>query len=332
MIKRTIGSLQVSAVGLGCMNVSFGYGSADDDESAALLNTALDAGVTFLDTAFLYGQGHNEMLLGKALSGRRKEFVLASKCGLSMEGINGRPERLKSECEQSLVRLKTDVIDLYYLHRLDPNVPIEESVGALADLVESGKVREIGLSEVCVETLRKAHRVHPIAAVQSEYSLWTRTPERGVLDACDELGIAFVPFSPLGRGFLAGSAAAVNDLQDTDLRCTIARPRFETEAFLHNSMLLEDFSQIAKVQQCTMAQLALAWLLAQQNQTLVPIPGTRQVSHLLENLAASDIKLDSDVEHQLNATINESTVKGTRYTAARMAETDAERDPMDTYP
>jgi len=231
MKNRTIGSLSVSELGLGCMNMSMGYGKADDAESDRLLNQALDVGYTFLDTAQVYGSGHNEELIGKALEGRRSEYILATKCGLSRDGINGDPDGIMQSCENSLKRLRTDVIDLYYLHRVDPKIPIEESTGALAKLVEQGKVREIGLSEVCSDNLRRAHKVHPVAALQSEYSLWSRTPERGILSVCDELKVAMVPFSPLGRAFLTGAASDVTELVDGDLRTTIARPRFEPEAF-----------------------------------------------------------------------------------------------------
>jgi len=242
MKTRSIASLTVSEIGLGCMNMSMGYGKADDTVSEQLLNEALDVGYTFLDTAQVYGAGHNEDIIGKALKNRRHEYVLATKCGLSREdGINGDPAKIMKSCEVSLKRLNTDVIDLYYLHRVDPNIPIEESVGALAKLVEQGKVREIGLSEVCSENLRKAHKVHPIAALQSEYSLWSRTPERGILDVCDELGTVMVPFSPLGRQFLTGVSKNVEQCEEGDLRLSIARPRFEPEAFKKNSELLIPF-------------------------------------------------------------------------------------------
>ena len=324
MKNRKIGSLTVSEIGLGCMNMSMGYGQADDNESLQLLNEALDTGYTFLDTAQVYGSGHNEELIGKALSSRRNEFVLATKCGLSREGINGDPQGIYESCENSLRRLQTDVIDLYYLHRVDPNIPIEESTGALSRLVEQGKVREIGLSEVCCDTLRRAHKVHPIAALQSEYSLWSRTPERGVLDVCDELGITMVPFSPLGRAFLTGKAADVSQLGETDLRCTIARPRFEPDAFKKNSELLVPYAQIAEENNCTMAQLALAWLLQRQND--VPIPGTKHIEYMKENAAACEVVLADATIAKLNELINDKTVVGARYTDERMAEADSERD------
>ncbi len=324
MQKRTIGSLDVSAIGLGCMNMSSGYGPADDTESTRLLNEAIDVGYTFFDTAEMYGFGHNETLIGDAISSRRNEYVLATKCGLSKKGINGDPDGIIRSCEDSLTRLKTDVIDLYYLHRVDPNVPIEDSTGALSRLVEQGKVREIGLSEVCCENLRRAHAVHPIAALQSEYSLWSRTPERGILNLCDELNITMVPFSPLARAFLTGKASDITHLPDNDLRCTIARPRFEPEAFKKNSELLGPFAEIAEQNNCTMAQLALAWLLHRKND--VPIPGTKHVEFMRENAGAADVVLDAQTVVALNELINESTVIGNRYEDKRMAEADAERD------
>jgi len=324
MKTRTIGSLTVSEVGLGCMNMSMGYGKADDAESARLLNEALDVGYTFLDTAQVYGSGHNEELIGSALEARRGEYVLATKCGLSREGINGDPDGIAQSCEDSLGRLRTDVIDLYYLHRVDPNIPIEESVGALAKLVEQGKVREIGLSEVCCENLRRAHSVHPIAALQSEYSLWSRTPERGILDVCDELGVTMVPFSPLGRAFLTGAAKDVTELVDSDLRTTIARPRFEPDAFRQNCKLLVPFAEIAEQNNCSMAQLALAWLLDRENS--VPIPGTKHIDFMKENAGASGVDLSAETVAALNELINEKTVVGNRYSDERMADADAERD------
>lgn len=325
-MSRKIGSLTVSAVGLGCMNISAGYGAADDSESEALLHEALDIGINFLDTAHIYGAGHSETLIGKSLSNRRDDYVLASKCGLSAQGIDGRPETIRQQCETSLQRLRTDVIDLYYLHRVDPAVPIEDSVGAISELVREGKVREIGLSEVSSDSLFRAQAVHRIAAVQSEYSLWSRTPEYGMLQACLRTGVAFVPFSPLGRGFLAGTASDVTQLSDDDLRATIARPRFEPEAFAANEQLLVRFRQIATDYDCTTAQLALAWLLNIQNRNLVPIPGTRNNLHLQENAEAMHIRLDESTIQTLDLLINESVVTGTRYTAERMLETDSEED------
>ncbi len=312
-----------------------GYGPADDKVSAKLLQQALDAGYRMLDTAAMYGGGHNETLIGNTLKHRRHEFRLATKGGLVRDAsggrvINGSPKTLIAECEGSLQRLQTDVIDLYYLHRLDKNVPIEESVGAMAQLVQEGKVRAIGLSEVSSETLRRAHAIHPIAAVQSEYSLWSRTPEFGMLQTCARLGTSFVAFSPLARAFLTGAARDVTELDDKDIRCTNARPRFESENFALNAKLLQPYAVIAERVGCTMAQLALAWVLGQRdvsgNATLVPIPGTKHIEYAIENVAAGDIELDQETLRELDQLINESTVTGRRYTDALMASTDSERD------
>ena len=331
MQQRQIGPFKVSAIGLGCMNVSMGYGPRpDDDDSGKLFNAALDHGYTFLDTASLYGLGHNESLIGTYLAARRNEYVLASKCGFSRteEGktvMDGRPEILMQTCEDSLKRLNTDVIDLYYLHRIDPNVPVEESVGALAQMVEQGKIRTIGLSEISADSLRRAHAVHPITAVQSEYSLWSRTPERKVLGVCAELGIAFVPFSPLARQFLTGKSPDVTAVLEDDIRATIARPRFEPENFAQNQKLLIPFAEVAQRQGCSMAQLALAWLLA-QGDNIIPIPGTKHMDWMIENAGAGDITLDAATVAELDALINENTVAGHRYTDALMASTDSEKD------
>ena len=326
MHQRIIGSFNVSAIGLGCMNMSSGYGPADDDVSTRLLNLAIDAGYTFFDTAMVYGSGHNETLIGKALSARRNEYVLATKCGLSREGIDGRPDTIVTSCEASLKRLSTDVIDLYYLHRVDPHIAIEESVGAMARLVEQGKIREVGLSEICSDNLVRANNEYKIAAVQSEYSLWSRTPERAILETCKQLGIAFVPFSPLGRAFLTGKATDVTNLLDTDLRCTSARPRFEPDAFAQNSKLLEPFGDIARANNCTMAQLAIAWLLARQDRNMIPIPGTKHIEYMQENAGASEIILDQATVDELDQLINEDTIIGKRYSKDRMASADSERD------
>ena len=331
MQQRKLGPFTVSAIGLGCMNVSMGYGPRiDDDAAGKLFNAALDQGYTFLDTASLYGLGHNEDLIGKYLSSRRDQYVLASKCGFSRtdEGktiIDGRPEVLLQTCEDSLRRLNTDVIDLYYLHRIDPKVPVEDSVGALGQLVEQGKIRTIGLSEISADSLRRAHAVHPITAVQSEYSLWSRTPERKVLGACADLGITVVPCSPLASQFLTGKSPVVTAGRDDDIRATIARPRFEPENFAQNQKLLVPFGEIAARQGCSMAQLALAWLLA-QGDNIIPIPGTKHMEWMIENAGAGDIELDADTVAELDALINEDTVAGHRYTDALMASTDSEKD------
>ena len=331
MHQRQLGPFKVSAIGLGCMNMSMGYGKADADESIRLLNECLDAGYSFLDTASMYGMGHNETLIGDNLAHRRAHYVLASKCGIVKNdkggtSLDGRPSTIKKTCEESLKHLKTDVIDLYYLHRLDPKVAIEESIGALAALVDEGKVRTIGLSEVCEETVRRAHAVHPVTAIQSEYSLWTRTPERRILSVCRELGITFVPFSPLGRSFLTGVTVDSTRVDKDDLRGTIGLPRFTPENFVKNLKLLDSFGEIANQQNCSMAQLALAWILAREDKTMIPIPGTKDVNHMRENAMAGDIELDADVVQTLDDLINEDTVAGNRYTDALMASTDSERD------
>ncbi len=331
MQQRKLGPFTVSAIGLGCMNMSAGYGPRPSEEySGRLLNQALDQGCTFLDTAAMYGMGHNESLIGTHLASRREEYVLASKCGIfkNAEGkteTNGRPEVLQKTCEDSLRRLNTDVIDLYYLHRPDPNVPIEESVGALSRMVEQGKVRAVGLSEVSDVSLRRAHATYPITALQSEYSLWSRTPERKVLKSCTDLGIAFVPFSPLGRQFLTGKSGDINSMTEDDFRFTFARPRFEPDNFAANSKLLISFARVAQQQNCSMAQLALAWLLA-QGEFIVPIPGTKHSDFMSENLAAGEIELDDDIVTMLGALINERSVLGDRYIAQLMRTSDAERD------
>jgi aryl-alcohol dehydrogenase-like predicted oxidoreductase len=330
MHTRALGPFSISALGLGCMNISMGYGPADDSESCKLLEAALDHGYTFLDTASMYGMGHSETLIGRTLKHRRNDYILASKCGISRADdgttkINGHPDVIRATCEESLKRLQTDVIDLYYLHRIDPAVAVEDSVGALAELVAAGKIRTIGLSECSTESLRRAHAVHPVTAVQSEYSLWTRTPERRILDACRELGVTFVAFSPLARAFLTGKAQDVTHLADNDIRCTNARPRFEPENFARNTRLLEPYSKIAERVGCSMSQLALAWLLARGDH-VIPIPGTKHMAYMIENAGAGDIRLEQEVVTELDTLINESTVAGTRYTAALMEKTDAERD------
>lgn len=336
MRSRKLGPFTVSALGLGCMNVSMGYGPRPkDDYSGQLLNEALDCGYTFFDSAAMYGMGHSESLIGKYLSHRRSEYTLASKCGIfkNSEGqtkIDGRPEVIQQTCEDSLKRLNTDVIDLYYLHRIDAQVPIEESVGALSRLVEQGKIRTIGLSEVSSDSLRRAHAVHPITAIQSEYSLWARTPERKILATCSELDVTFVAFSPLGRQFLTGqsSDATVTDVEDGGLenfRSTIARPRFEPENFVRNCELLIPFSDIATQHGCSMAQLAIAWLLA-KDENLVPIPGTSTIEHMLENAKAEEISLSQETVKALDELINDETVIGNRYTDALMQSIDSEKD------
>lgn len=329
MQQRTLGSFQVGAIGLGCMNLSHAYGVPPAPEQAeALLRRALDLGVTHFDTAALYGFGANETLLGRVLAPYRSRFTLASKCGMTgVDGkrvIDGRPQTLKRTCEEALQRLRTEVIDLYYLHRWDKSVPIEDSVGALAGLVGEGKIRAIGLSEVSAATLRRAHAVHPVAAVQTEYSLWTRNAEIAVLEACRALGVAFVAFSPVARGFLAGALttpAQVAAFDAKDIRR--AMPRFQGAAFAANLRLLEGYFALAREAGCTPAQLALAWLL-HQGEHILPIPGTTRPDHLEENLQAGEIRLDGDLVVRLDALINRHTVSGARYAAATQAEIDTE--------
>jgi aryl-alcohol dehydrogenase-like predicted oxidoreductase len=324
---RRIGSFDVSALGLGCMNLSHAYGTPPAEEAAAaLLLRALDHGITHFDTAALYGFGKNETLLGKVLKPHRQKIFLASKCGMTgVDGkrvIDGRPETLKRTCEESLRRLQTDVIDLYYLHRWDRQVPIEDSVGALADLVRQGKVKSIGLSEVSAATLRRAHAVHPIAALQSEYSLWTRNPEIATLAACRELGTAFVAFSPLARAFLTCRLRDPDiELEAKDIRRQM--PRFEPANYERNLALLPEYRRIADEAGCTPAQLALAWLLAKGDHIL-PIFGTRQPAHLDENAGGAPVRLDGSLVARLDALINQQSVAGPRYNAATQEEIDTE--------
>jgi aryl-alcohol dehydrogenase-like predicted oxidoreductase len=326
MQQRKIGSFDVSAIGLGCMNLSHAYDTPPTPAAAeALLLDALEHGVSLFDTAALYGFGANEELLGRVLGPHRARLTLASKGGLhGADGkrvLDGRPETLKWSCEQSLQRLRTDVIDLYYLHRWDKRVPLEDSVGALAELVREGKVRSIGLSEVSAASLRRAHAVHPIAAVQTEYSLWTRNPEIAVLDACAELGIAFVAFSPLGRGFLTGKLRDVSSFPGKDIRRSM--PRFEAQNYAANLKLLEPLGKVAAQEGCTLSQLALAWLLA-RGPHVVPIPGTRSVEHLRENLAAERVVLSAAALRRLDELMNPRSVLGARYDAATQAGVDTE--------
>jgi aryl-alcohol dehydrogenase-like predicted oxidoreductase len=323
---RRIGSIEVSALGLGCMNLSHAYGVPPaPGDAARLLLRALELGVTLFDTAALYGFGSNEELLGSALSRYRSQFTLASKCGMQgVDGrrvIDGRPATLKATCEASLRRLRTDVIDLYYLHRWDKQVPIEDSVGALAELVREGKIRAVGLSEASTATLRRAHAVHPIAALQSEYSLWSRNAELGTLAACRELGIAYVAFSPLGRGFLTGVLRDVRHLDAKDIRR--AMPRFSPENYAANLRLLDEVQTVAREAGCTLAQLALAWLL-QRGEHIVPIPGTTRMAHLEENLGALQVRLTPEQCERVERAVNPRTVVGPRYNRATLAEVDTE--------
>lgn len=331
MQQRQLGPFQVSAIGLGCMNICHAYGPPlPEADAGRLLLAALDAGVTHFDTAALYGFGASETLVGRYLSPHRSRFTLASKCGLfgaDLQGsgqltrvIDGRPATLKANCDAALQRLRTDVIDLYYLHRWDKTVPVEDSVGALSDLVQAGKIRSIGLSEVSAATLRRAHAVHPIAAVQTEYSLWTRNPEIAVLEACRELGVAFVAFSPVARGFLCGPLDA-SAFDAKDIRR--AMPRFAADNLATNQRLLPPYLAMAQEVGCSPAQLALAWLLHKAPHIL-PIPGTARVEHLHDNLGAADVRLSPDVMARLEALINQDTVAGNRYTEQANREVDTE--------
>jgi aryl-alcohol dehydrogenase-like predicted oxidoreductase len=325
MQKRKLGrqGLVVSAQGLGCMGMSEFYGAGDEAESIATIHRALELGIDFLDTADVYGPHKNEELLGRALRGRRDRVVLATKFGIVRDpknplarSISGRPEYLRAACEGSLRRLGTDRIDLYYQHRVDPNVPIEETVGAMAELVAQGKVRYLGLSEAGVDTLRRAAKVHPISALQSEYSLWTRDPEDGVLATCRELGIGFVAYSPLGRGFLTGQLKRFEDLAADDYRRY--SPRFQGENFGKNLELVKRVEAIASEKRCTPGQLALAWVLA-QGDDVVPIPGTKRRKYLEENAAACDVVLSAQDRKRLDEVAPRGAAAGERYPAAMMA-------------
>ena len=329
---RKLGPFEVSAIGLGCMNLSHAYGApVSAEQGERVLLAALDAGVTLFDTAALYGFGANETLVGKVLKPHRHKFILASKCGMQgvdvtgdgklVRVIDGRPATLQKTLEDSLRRLQTDVIDLYYLHRWDKTVPIEDSVGALADMVKKGHIRSIGLSEVSSETLRKAHAVHPIAAVQTEYSLWTRNPEIAVLQACKELGTAFVAFSPVARGFLCGQQIDVAALDPKDIRRSM--PRFLPENFAVNQKLLPAYLAIAKDAGCSPSQLALAWLLHKAPH-IIPIPGTTSVAHLLDDLGAVHVSLNDQFISQLEELINHRSVRGKRYNEQSNSEVDTE--------
>ena len=318
MRLRTLGKsdIELSAIGLGCMGMSQSYGPGDDEESIRTLHGALDLGINFFDTAAVYGKGANEQLVGRAIKDRRNEVVLATKCGIQAvsigfpSGLDGSPDEIRRSCDESLKRLNVDVIDLFYLHRVDPRTPIEDSVGSMAELVRAGKVRYLGLSEASPATIRRAYKVHPISALQSEYSLWWRDPEASVLALCREFGITFVPFSPLGRGFLSGCVTSINALCEDDLRKRL--PRFQGDNFHRNLALVEQLKAFAAKKAATPSQIALAWILA-KGDDIVPIPGTKRRSYLESNIAAIQIVLSPADVAQLDALFPPDAAVGDRY-------------------
>lgn len=330
MKYRNLGNTneKLSAIGLGCMGMSFAYGRPDDEQSLKTLHRALELGINFLDTADMYGQGHNEELLGEVLREKRDDVFLATKFGFRYESkldpddpktfktyFDGRPEYVKKACEASLQRLGIDTIDLYYSHRVDPKVPIEETAGAMAELVEEGKVRYLGLSEASPESLRKAHREHPIAALQSEYSLFTRDVENAILPTCRELGVSFIPYSPLGRGMLTGTLKEVPS-DDADYRTGLSS-RFEKENFEQNKKLVDKLEQIAHAKECTPAQLAIAWLL-HQGKDIIPIPGTKRIKYVEENAAAVEISFSETELKEITRLADNATIAGERYREGAM--------------
>ena len=331
MQQRKLGPYQVSAVSMGCMNFAHAYGTPPSEEYAhRLLLRALDVGYTMLDTAALYGFGLSEQIIGRALKGQRSRYTLVSKGGMAgvkfpdgvKRVIDGSPAAIRRDCENSLQNLQTDVIDLYYLHRWDKKVPIEESVGAMADLVREGKVRTLGLSEVSAATIRRAHAVHPIVAVQTEYSLWSREAEIAVIDACRDIGAAFVAFSPVARAFLGGILRDVSSLEAKDIRRTM--PRFAPENYAANLNLLDGYAALAREAGCTPAQFAIAWTLAKAPH-IIALPGTAKIEHLEENAAGASVKLSADLIARADALINNQTVAGGRYNPQAQSEVDTEQ-------
>ena len=313
--------LKISPIGLGCMGMSEFYGVGDDKESVKVIHRAVELGINFLDTADMYGVGKNEVLVGKAIKSIREKIILATKFGNvrgsdgSFLGVNGKPEYVKKCCEDSLKRLDIDIIDLYYQHRVDANTPIEDTVGAMADLVEEGKVKYIGLSEASVNTIRRANKIHPISALQTEYSLWTRDVETEHLNVCEELGITFVAYSPIGRGFLSGRFKPLVTIPENDYRRN--HPRFQKENIEHNYELVKIIEEISKEKKCTPAQLAIAWVMAKRD-FIVPIPGTKRIKYLEENIGAIDIKLNDDDIKRLELAAPLGFTKGGRYPEAVM--------------
>jgi aryl-alcohol dehydrogenase-like predicted oxidoreductase len=321
MKHRTLGTLEVGAIGLGCMGMSEFYGKGDDAESIAVIHRALELGVTLLDTSDMYGPYTNEVLVGKAIKGHRDKVVLATKFGIGRGArpqdrfISGKPDYVKACCDASLQRLGVDHIDLYYQHRVDPNTPIEETIGAMAELVKAGKVRHLGMSEAGIETLRRANKVHQISALQTEYSLWTRDPEDGLIAVCRELEIGFVPYSPLGRGFLTGQIKKFEDLAADDYRRL--SPRFQGDNFAQNLALVERVTSLANQKGCTPGQLALAWVLS-RGDDMVPIPGTKRIKYLEENLGAEAVTLSAQDLAALDAIAPKGVAAGSRYPEAMM--------------
>lgn len=312
---------QVSALGLGCMGMSFAYGGAEEAQSLETIHRAVDLGVTLIDTAEVYGPFENEVLVGKAIKGIRDKVQIATKFGFRilptgqglerMAGVDSRPQHIRDAVVGSLKRLNIDTIDLLYQHRVDPNVPIEDVIGTMADLIKEGKIRHIGLCEVSGDTLRRAYKVHPITAVQSEYSLWSREPEQGILQVCRELGVGFVPYSPLGRGFLTGKITDQSGFSDDDFRRNL--PRFQKEAMLNNHQLLEQLQDIASKYSCTLAQLALSWVLSKGND-IVPIPGVRKINHLVDNIGSVDLAISDHDMNVMDHIFKPSHIHGLRYT------------------